>query len=209
MYGFSNYLRREDLDVRLLSENESGRQFCVELINSKRPISSIEDCLKLQTMVNEDEEAKDRIKIFYLKRDSSSIFLQLKVGEEKKRKEYRCVVWSSKLLSQSDLIFPVDFEIAQKTPLRVLHRRSALSRRRKIFEMKGEILGGVNGKSHFFTFDLVTQAGTYIKEFVHGDLGRTYPNLGTILNCNTDILQLDVKGLINIVDECENDDGGD
>ena len=34
-----------------------------------------------------------------------------------------------------------------------------------------------------------------MKEFVHGDLGRTVPNVGSILGCRADILQLDVLGL--------------
>ena len=42
--------------------------------------------------------------------------------------------------------------------------------------------------------DPMLQAGTYIKEFVHGDEGRTVPNLGTLLGCAepAKILQLDV-----------------
>lgn len=39
-------------------------------------------------------------------------------------------------------------------------------------------------------------AGTYVKEFVHGDMGRTTPNLGDLLACEADILQLDVTGLV-------------
>jgi tRNA U54 and U55 pseudouridine synthase Pus10 len=35
-------------------------------------------------------------------------------------------------------------------------------------------------------------AGTYVKEFVHGDFARTVPSLGTILGCKADILSLDV-----------------
>ncbi|CAH8391096.1 unnamed protein product [Eruca vesicaria subsp. sativa] len=35
-------------------------------------------------------------------------------------------------------------------------------------------------------------AGTYIKEFVHGDLGRTTPSIGSILGCRAEIIQLDV-----------------
>jgi tRNA U54 and U55 pseudouridine synthase Pus10 len=38
-------------------------------------------------------------------------------------------------------------------------------------------------------------AGTYIKEFVHGDLNRTQPNVSTLLGKNVDILQLDVGSL--------------
>ena len=44
---------------------------------------------------------------------------------------------------------------------------------------------------HFHLF-LSTQAGTYIKEFVHGDMGRTTPNLGSLLQASVDIIELDV-----------------
>ena len=47
--------------------------------------------------------------------------------------------------------------------------------------------------SHHFKLFLNTQAGTYIKEFVHGDFGRTQPNLGTLLKTDADILELDVE----------------
>ena len=43
--------------------------------------------------------------------------------------------------------------------------------------------------------DLVCeQAGTYIKEFVHSDEGRTVPSLGSLLGCQepAQILELDV-----------------
>lgn len=43
---------------------------------------------------------------------------------------------------------------------------------------------------------LETQAGTYIKEFVHGDFGRTRPSLADLLgveNGEVDILELDVE----------------
>ena len=41
----------------------------------------------------------------------------------------------------------------------------------------------------------ITQAGTYVKEFVHSDFGRTCPSVGSLLGCEADILQLDVLGL--------------
>lgn len=50
-----------------------------------------------------------------------------------------------------------------------------------------------NPKSHFAVIQLNTQAGTYIKEFVHGDLGRSLPNLATIAGVEgADLLALDV-----------------
>lgn len=45
---------------------------------------------------------------------------------------------------------------------------------------------------YHFRLRLTTQAGTYVKEFVHGDFGRTKPNLTIILNRFVDILELDV-----------------
>ena len=50
---------------------------------------------------------------------------------------------------------------------------------------------------HFFELHVLASAGTYIKEFVHGDLGRTVPNVGQILGTEADILQLDVTNVFN------------
>jgi len=47
---------------------------------------------------------------------------------------------------------------------------------------------------------VLASAGTYIKELVHGDLGRTSPNVGTILGKEVDILQLDVTQVYDGVD---------
>mmetsp|Transcript_12778 Transcript_12778/g.21602 ORF Transcript_12778/g.21602 Transcript_12778/m.21602 type:complete len:87 (-) Transcript_12778:7-267(-) len=53
---------------------------------------------------------------------------------------------------------------------------------------------------HYFILHVLASAGTYIKEFVHGDLGRTTPNVGGILNCEADILQLDVTEVYDSVE---------
>ena len=44
---------------------------------------------------------------------------------------------------------------------------------------------------------LVTSAGTYVKEFVHGDRGRTQPSVKGMLGCRADIMQLDVTWLFD------------
>lgn len=46
--------------------------------------------------------------------------------------------------------------------------------------------------AQFLLVDIEASAGTYIKEFVHSDFGRTSPSLGSLLHCEADILQLDV-----------------
>uniref|UniRef100_A0A0G4FLR0 tRNA pseudouridine(55) synthase n=1 Tax=Chromera velia CCMP2878 TaxID=1169474 RepID=A0A0G4FLR0_9ALVE len=80
--------------------------------------------------------------------------------------------------------------LEQKTPVRVLHRRSPMCRRKIIFGMSAEWLN-----AHFFVLRVETSAGTYVKEFVHGDLGRSRPSVGDLLKTEADIMQLDVEGL--------------
>ena len=50
-----------------------------------------------------------------------------------------------------------------------------------------------NPEHQMFYLTLATQAGTYVKEFVHGDFGRTEPNVAQILGCDVDIIALDVQ----------------
>jgi tRNA pseudouridine synthase 10 len=65
-----------------------------------------------------------------------------------------------------------------------------MSRKKIIHKMTCEEVN-----DHMIILDLTTQAGTYIKEFIHGDLGRTLPNFSTIIGSNADILQLDVLAI--------------
>lgn len=86
-------------------------------------------------------------------------------------------------------------KIIQATPIRVLHRRAAMDRIRYIVSLRAELID----KNNFRLF-LSTSAGTYVKEFVHGDLGRTQPNVRSLMfgnrsNNKVDILQLDVMGI--------------
>jgi len=62
-------------------------------------------------------------------------------------------------------------------------------RPKTVHHMKTEILPDLRGH---FILRLKTQAGTYIKEFVHGDFNRTVPNLCTLLERPVDIIALDV-----------------
>lgn len=43
--------------------------------------------------------------------------------------------------------------------------------------------------------DIVTQAGTYIKELVHGEFGRTVPSISSIIEKWIDIVALDVTAI--------------
>lgn len=43
--------------------------------------------------------------------------------------------------------------------------------------------------------DFVTQAGTYVKELVHGEFGRTEPSISSLINMEIDIASLDVMNI--------------
>ena len=119
----------------------------------------------------------------------------IKATEETKRKTYCCVVFLSKPLAAAEIQARVaqamekgSLVLKQKTPVRVLHRRSLLVRDKTVHWMNVEVVN-----QHFVTLRLETQAGTYIKEFVTGDLGRTRPSFGDLMGCEADICQLDVE----------------
>ena len=76
-----------------------------------------------------------------------------------------------------------DLVLAQRTPVRVLHRRTSMLREKVIHRIH---IHQINRK--FGLCFLLTSAGTYVKEFIHSDLGRTTPNLRTLLKSEADIL---------------------
>lgn len=126
---------------------------------------------------------------------SSLAFKNLQAQTESKVKHYGCRCWSQhKLPTTDDELneklggFPL--EIHQRTPLRVVHRRSNIVRIRNILFCNATIID-----DHHFMLHLGTDAGTYVKEFVHGDLGRTVPSVGLLLGCKADILELDCEGI--------------
>ena len=83
--------------------------------------------------------------------------------------------------------------IAQKTPERVAHRRANLIRRRKILGVKLVSKDGNKAK-----FRIKTEAGTYIKELITGDEGRTEPNFSSLAGMKVACANLEV---VEIEDE--------
>lgn len=57
------------------------------------------------------------------------------------------------------------------------------------------ISGPSTGKPKLIVLDIVTQAGTYVKELVHGEFGRTAPSIAKIINMEIDIAFLDVMNI--------------
>ncbi|KAG5542507.1 hypothetical protein RHGRI_022147 [Rhododendron griersonianum] len=177
---------REDIDVRMLG---SGRPFLIEVQNARRVPSEM-SVKEIERKINSMEN--NLVKVKNVKVVGSQGWSLMREGEAEKQKQYAALVWISRSLEDDDLktlSSVMDMPILQRTPIRVLHRRSPLEREKIIHWMKVEKIAG---SSQYFLLHLCTQAGTYIKEFVHGDLGRTHPSIGSILGCRAEILQLDV-----------------
>uniref|UniRef100_A0A3B3RUW6 tRNA pseudouridine synthase Pus10 n=1 Tax=Paramormyrops kingsleyae TaxID=1676925 RepID=A0A3B3RUW6_9TELE len=178
---------REDVDVRTLG---NGRPFAVELLNPRRARFSPAEVRKIQEAIN---KSSDKIRVRDLQIVTRDAVGHMKEGEEEKTKSYSALIWTHKAIEEQDLEFINDIKdlgIAQKTPLRVLHRRPLAVRQRVIHTMATRFRD-----DHHFYLQLRTQAGTYIKEFVHGDFGRTKPSLGDLMKTETDILELDVESV--------------
>lgn len=178
---------REDIDVRMLG---NGREFVFSFEDARNPHVSLAELASLNEKVN---QSTDSIQIENLHLVQRDYILKVQSGAQEKRKNYKCVVWLSSAIT-SEQVLKVnalkELVVSQKTPIRVLHRRAIDIRKKLIHSIHCEKVN-----AHYMVVELETQAGTYVKEFINGDLGRTLPNLGSLFNCRADILQLDVVGI--------------
>lgn len=185
-YRFSSS-GREDMDVRMLG---SGRPFYLELVDPHRRPRDPAVIAQIQTVINESTQT---VSVNNLRLSNKEAFLALQASVGEKRKSYRCVIHSDLPVSETklrELESLPELTVQQMTPIRVLHRRTMLTRPKRVKIDRCEYI-----TPHWFLLDLSTSAGAYVKEFVHGDRGRTTPNLGTLIGWPVDILQLDVLQL--------------
>jgi tRNA pseudouridine synthase 10 len=188
---------REDLDVRMLGD---GRPFVLEVHNPKASVSELrENLVRAETLMNQSSFLKTDVKAFNLRVVPKETYknVGLRLDSNEKEKSYSCVCICDPPVPMDSTICDVvsamkDVELKQQTPIRVSHRRSDLVRPRTLREIKVTVVPGTRGRCVYV--DLRAEAGTYIKEFCHGDKGRTNPSLGDLLGNGTkcDIIQLDV-----------------
>ena len=188
-----NAAGREDIDVRMLG---GGRPFILEVHNPRRPNAAA--TAEARAAMEAALEAADggAVAAVDIHVTDAAAYRAMHEASEEKEKEYTAMCWAEKPLTLEDELMLSgikDLQIQQSTPVRVLHRRTSMTRPRTIVSCRCE---RVPNASRFFTLRLKTQAGTYVKEFVHGDFGRTRPNVGEMLGCAADIIQLDVTDVV-------------
>lgn len=171
---------REDIDAVMVGE---GRPFVIEMKNPKKRHF---DLKKIEKEINETSEwvkVKDlslnkKEKIKELKTISPSKTYQAEVQLEKEVDKEVLNAVGKKL---------TDIIIKQKTPKRVSRRRGNVVRFRKIFYFKLIKYHSLNP-----TFEIKAQSGTYIKELISGDEGRTTPSLSEFLKQKSFVKKLKV-----------------
>lgn len=181
---FFHGMGREDIDARMLG---NGRPFVVEV---RRPKKRSLDLGSIQHEVN--ESAKGVIEVEGLRMSSRAEMRAIK--ESTSPKTYRVSVRFQHPVDDGKLKELVtslaEKPISQFTPNRVVHRRADLERHRTVRRIEVE---RVNGSEVVFVVE--ADSGTYIKELMHGDQGRTQPNVAELVGVPCEVLELDVVGI--------------
>ena len=172
---------REDVDVRMLG---NGRPFVLEIKNPK--IRTL-DFDKIAKKVN--KETKDYVEVSNLRISNHEEIERLKAAAFKKI--YRATIKCNKIINNEKLKKASsclrDSKIGQLTPTRVAHRRADMVREKHIYRCDIESVDGTMA-----VLTLETESGTYIKELVSGDDGRTKPSISEILKTPCKVTELDV-----------------
>ena len=171
---------REDIDVLMLGK---GRPFIVEVVGPRVRKLNLS---KLTHEIN--EKAKGKVEVRDLKYTKSSMVANIK--NAKFDKNYKALVELSTPIKENDLEKILSHcLLLQRTPLRVLNRRADLVRKRRVREIKAKF---VNKKHDLIELTMTTESGTYVKEFISGDEGRTEPSITSMLGITAKCKELNV-----------------
>ncbi len=178
---------REDIDVRMLG---NGRPFILEL---KEPKTRNLDLNYIMVEINNTQDGK--VQISNLKYSSKKEVIALKAKAENTQKVYLALIEAEEAIEKKTFETKLNLlkntiennKIYQRTPNRVSHRRADLIREKYVYKIEGEFV-----RSNLFKFTIQTQGGTYIKELISGDDGRTKPSFSEVFGSKLICKELDV-----------------
>ena len=174
---------REDVDALMLG---NGRPFVLEVKNPK--IRSF-DLKLLQEKISEG--ARGIIEVDSFRFSDKEEVRQLKEASSVMQKTYRTIVKLENEVAEEELkVLEERFSgvnVSQRTPTRVLHRRTDIERIKKVFSLKARKID----KFHVELL-ITTQGGTYVKELISGDEGRSKPSVADVLGVKAECLELSV-----------------
>jgi len=177
---------REDVDVLMLGE---GRPFVVEI---SEPRIRTPDLVSLTKRIN--KESKKRVRVMNLEMTNREHSQKIKEEASTNIKEYLAVVQTDGPVEKTELRRVESelsgIEIEQQTPTRVSHRRADLVRKKWIHEIRLKRL-----KDDRIEAFCKVQGGTYVKELISGDDGRTEPSIASKLGMSCVCTKLDVTAI--------------
>ena len=170
---------REDIDARMLG---SGRPFVLEIKEPRRRRINLAGA---RDRVNASGQVEVDAFVPATRQDV------LAVKSDRADKTYRVLVRFAAPVEEAKLKKELSIleaqPIAQRTPTRVVHRRADTTRHRSV--KRAEVLSTDGAVAEL---RVTAEAGSYIKELVHGDQGRTKPSLADQLGVACEVLELDV-----------------
>jgi len=169
---------RQDIDVRMLG---TGRPFAIELVNARRRTADLD---AIRSSINE----QGTVAVSPLSFVGREIVRA--VDTARADKTYRAIVRAVRPIDPAELdgLSKLKTLIDQQTPRRVAGRRADLVRRRSVKELTAKALDD----ARVFEMVIRTETGTYIKELISGDEGRTRPSVAEVLQTPCVCDELDV-----------------
>lgn len=159
----------------------TGRPFVLELINPRSRTINLTD---LQTAIN--THGRGKVEVTPLCFTERSRIEHIKSARWAKM--YRAVVRVPARGKLNESVTALrNCSISQRTPSRVVHRRADKIRRRHILDIQIEAVS-----DDLVTLFIWAESGTYIKELITGDGGRTAPSLQELTDCPIEMQTLDV-----------------
>ena len=188
---------REDVDVRMLG---TGRPFVFEVDNAK--IHDV-DLAELEAEINRRNDGRMAVRNLHYSEKARVAILK----ESKHAKEYEALVAVEGAFDADCIASQLNqrVTILQQTPNRVAHRRADLERERWIELLSVEKLDDVAGAldkdgneipAGRAVVRMRTAHGTYVKEVLSGESGRTSPNVGELLGAPCRCHELDVLAIL-------------
>ena len=168
---------REDINAKCLA----WRPFVLEITGPRKRKMNLKE---IRDSVKKSKKVEVR-KLKFVGSDEVE-----RVKSMRPDKTYRTIVKTEKDLDNKALkrlSLLKGKKIYQETPTRVMHRRADKLRKRVIKDIKWKKLGKKK-----LEIIVRAEAGTYIKELISGDKGRTYPSISELLGTKTEVKELNV-----------------
>ena len=176
---------REDIDVRCLG---NGRPTVIEM---KKPKKRNIDYEKATEIVNKNANGLIEIEKFRISSKSEVVRIKDTPAEKTYRIRFKILdelddgLDSENIISKLTELSGVVLE--QRTPNRVSHRRADKIRRRKVVTLED-----IGVEENEIEVTIRAESGTYIKELVTSDEGRTVPSISSLLGSACEVMWLDV-----------------